>query len=321
MSAYWQQHWYGAASFLFVLVVLTFATVGSEGKLPASFAGVHGGASGMVEEKSWAERKTDEIQSPAEYFVDQDHSGYLGYTIERRRRKVLLEGDYQSRDTWIDVAFVNLRKGKRLVKTFDADVYFGMGNHADFGYFPFLGDGHKQLVISQDVPRGGCQWVVRLSPKFKVLFDGQELGVGREGADLGVVDLDDDGTLEILAWITDFYEFHDKMSMGQIPLPTIVFKYDPTAEKYLPANAQFKNYVYEDLETPAEPDSTLNMEHRSTILNNLFTYIYAGEEKRGWDFFDQNYQPDDKEEIRKRVKEMLRTQPVYNLIYKRGKRK
>jgi hypothetical protein len=162
---------------------------------------------------------------------------------------------------------------------------------------------------------------VSLAPTFKILFDGQKLGLGREASDLDAVDLDDDGGFEIMLPVTDTYEFQDKMSVAQVPLPTIIFKYDPKSETYEPANALFKNYVYEDLEQVAEPDLTLNMDHRSTVLNNLFIFIYAGEEQRGWNFFDQNYQLDDKEEIRSRVKEILRNQPVYNLIYKRGKRK
>jgi hypothetical protein len=321
MSPYWRQHYYGSAAFLIlVLIAVGWATVRPNRNSPQALAGVQGGAKGLVEEKTWAQRKNDEIQKPADFFADLDRSDNQGFTIEKRLRKVLLEsGGKNSPGTWIDVAYVNVRNKSKLTKTFDADVYFGLGNSADFGYFPFLGDGHKQLFISQDVARGGCQWVVRLSPNFKVLFDGQKLGVGREGPDLGVVDLDDDGTFEILAPITDFYEFQDKMSMYQIPLPTIVFKYDPNAEKYLPANAQFKNYVYEELEKVAGQDSTPQTDHRSKILNNLFIYIYAGEEKRGWDFYDDNYQGNDKEEIRKRVKANLRTQPVYYLIYKRNR--
>lgn len=319
MSSYWRQHCYGATSFLvLVLIAVALSSVRPNSNVPKAFAGVQGGAKGVVEVKTWAQQKHEEIQRPADFFVDLDSSGNQGFTIERRIRKVLLESDDEnSPGTWIDVAYINVRNKHRLIKTFDADVYFGLGNSADFGYFPFIGDGHKQLFISQDVYRGGRQWVVRLSPKFKVLFDGQKLRVGREGPDLGVVDLDDDGTLEILAPVTTSYEFHDKMSMSQIPLPTIVFKYDPTAEKFLPANAQFKNYVYEDLEEVVDPDSTLNTDHKSSILNNLFIYTYAGEEKRGWDFFDHHYKPDDKEEIRKRVKAILRSQPVYSLIYKR----
>ena len=320
MSAYWQQHWYGAGGFLFVLLILTFATVGSEGKLPPSFAGVKGGTNGVVEEKTWAERKSDELQSPTDHFVDQDHSAYLGYTVERRQRRVFLEGDDQSLGIWIDVAFVSLKNGKRLVKTFDADIYSGFGNSANFGFFPFLADGNKQLFVSQDAFRGGSQWVVRLTPNLKVLFDGEKLNVGREGYDLSVVDLDDDGTFEIMVPITDTYEFQDKMSPSQVPHPTIIFKYDSASETYLPANSLFKNYVYEDVQPVSMLDSTLQSqaEHRSTLLNNLLTYIYAGEEQRAWKFFEQNYQLHDKEEIRTRVKEMLRTQPVYHLIYRRG---
>lgn len=319
MSSYWLQHCLGAGSFLIALALLTFAAP-LEDSLPEAYVATRGFAGGK--EKPWAERKSEEMQKPADYFVDLDQSGYRGLTITRRLRKVLeTEGYETSQGKWINVGYVDVRDGNKLVKTFDADVYFALGNSADFGFFPFLSGGNKQLFISQDVFRRGRQWVVSLYPKLKILFDGEALCVGREGYDLNAVDLDDDGTFEIMVPVTDTYEFHDKMSMSQIPLPTIVFKYDPDLETYLPANALFKNYVYADLQPVGEPYSSRDMEHRSTILNNLFVYIYAGEEERGWNFFNRNYPLQDKEEIRSRVREILRDQPVYNLIYKRRKRK
>jgi hypothetical protein len=87
------------------------------------------------------------------------------------------------------------------------------------------------------------------------------------------------------------------MSMSEIPLPTIIFKYDPVREEYLPANSLFTSYVFEDLEQVSKPDATLQSQtqHRSSMLNTLLTYIYAGDEKQGWGFYDHNYQLDDKE--------------------------
>jgi hypothetical protein len=293
--------------------------------LPQAFAAFEGGAKGVVEKKTSAQRKDEEIQSPADFFVGQERSGYQGYTIERRLRKVLLDpGGYgNSAGLWIDVAYINLRNENKFVKAFDADVYFGAGNSADFGFFPFLGDGNKQLFISQDIARGGCQWVVSLSPRFRVIFDGQDWSVGREATDLYTVDLDHDGVKEIVAPITDFYVLHDKMGMAAIPLPDIIFKYDQMKRKYLPANPIFKQHALKNLVQVAELEKSVpnNELHVSEVLSNLLTYIYAGEEKQGWHFYDHNYRLDDKEEIRSRVKKILREQPVYNLIYRREKRK
>lgn len=171
--------------------------------------------------------------------------------------------------------------------------------------------------------RGGRQWIVSLAPRFRVIFDGKELGVGREPEDLSAIDLDHDGVFEVVAPVTDFYAFHDKMSMSDIPLPYIVFKYNPAEETYLPANSIYRVYGIENLEEVPTVDPSLRNEfhHRGAVLNNVLIHIYAGDETHAWNYFDQHYQLDDKEEIRRRVKEIQRTQRVYNLIYKTGKKK
>lgn len=277
-----------------------------------------------MEQTKWAQRKDEEIQRPADFFVDQERSGYLGYTIERRVKKHLLYNDETSRPNhFVEVNYVTVRKSGEGLRTFDAGVYSGFGGDANFGYFPFLGGETNQLFISQDIFRGGCQWIVSLSPRFQVIFDIQEFSIGREAWDLGAVDLNKDGVYEITAPVTDFYAFQDKMGMSGIPLPDIIFKYDPTKAKYLPANPTFKSHALKGLVPVTKFDKieVNNARHLSAVLNNLLTYIYAGEEKQGWDFYDHNYQLDDKEEIRTRVVKILREQPVYNLIYKRRKRK
>jgi hypothetical protein len=265
-------------------------------------------------------QETVKVERPADFLVGQDRSGYEGFTIERRLRKALLyPGEANYPNKWVDAAYINVRRGSRLFRTFDAGVYFSMGNSADFGFFPFLGGRTKEVFITQDVPRTGCQWVVSLSPRFRVIFDGRALGLGREDSDFGAIDLDGDGTYEIIVPITDFYEFHDKMSMSDIPLPDIILRYDRKKEKYLPANISFKDYLFEDLRTVPRVDKARQNEfhHRGASLSNLLIYIYAGEETKGWDLYDEQYQLADKEEMRRRVKKILKKQPVYRSVYNR----
>ena len=321
MSAYWQQHWYGAASFLFVLVVLTFATVSSEGKLPASFAGVPGGASGVVEKQSFEDDKNPAIQKPANHFVDQDQSDRLGYTIERRLRKVPLESGDGSKAIWIDMEYIRLRKNKRLVKTFDAGLYFGAGNSADFGFFPFLNNGSEQLFVSQDIYRGGNQWVANLVPKFKVIFDGDDWAVGREAWDLEAVDLDKDGSYEIIAPTCIFYGFAN-LSPGGTPLTRIVFKYSKTSRRYLPANPQFSDYLLaraEHIKSQISPtgDPIDDLNHLSDVLDIVLDYVFTGRQKEAWTFFDQAYKLPDKNKVKTEVQSVLNSSPVYRFIYRR----
>jgi hypothetical protein len=248
---------------------------------------------------------------PADVFVEGDELSVEGFTFHKRSRKARFES-YLG-----EVEYVVAKKGERVLVKFDADPYSPL-NSADFGLFPFLGGKSQQVFISQDLPRGGCQWVVSVSPRFRIIFDGQALGAGREGYDLKALDLDNDGIYEIVAPITAFYQFQDKLYIGAIPLPDIIFKYDLAKQKYLPANPRFKERVFEELaKVPQIKNEELNFEHRSVALSNLLIHIYAGEEKQGWKAFEEDYKLQDKGEMERRVREILRDQPVYKLIYHR----
>jgi hypothetical protein len=251
---------------------------------------------------------------------DDDTLRYEGYTLRKRRRKAKIDypPEATSRPTIIDVSFASLTRGGRLVFNFDADVYFGMGNNTRFGLFPLLGSSSHQLIVSQDVPRRGAQWIARLSPDFQIIFDGKKWQVGREGDDMEIVDLDHDGVYEIALPITDFYLFQDKMSMSEIPLPTIVFEYDERSHHYLPANKLFPNY--------ALPDGAANLLRvdpanetlvRSRVLRVLLDDVYAGQALHGWAVFEREYNLSDKEEMRRRVKSILKSEPVFKFIYRR----
>ncbi len=243
------------------------------------------------------------------------------FTFEKRIRKE--RDDYYEQHSeprkLVDIEYVVVKKGKRVLAKFDVGIGHPLGNRVDFGLYSFLGGNSRQVFISTDVPRGGCQWVVSLSPHFQVIFDGLALNVGREGWDLSVDDFDDDGVYEIIAPITDFYQLQDKLSISAIPLPDIIFKYNRAKQRYLPANRIFKNRVFKRLgQVPnfAEKDS-LNFEQRKVVLSNLLIYVYAGEQAQGWKNFEKDYRHADKAEMKRRVKSILRDQRVYNLIYRR----
>lgn len=244
-----------------------------------------------------------------------------GFTFEKRIRKERNYHYEQRNDprNLVDIEYVIAKKGKRVLGRFDAGIGHPLGNKVNFGLYPFLGRDSRQVFISTDVPRGGCQWVVSLTPRFRVIFDGQALNVGREGFDVSAEDLDDDDIDEIIAPITDFYQLQDKLSISAIPLPEVIFKFDPAKERYLPANPIFKNRVFERLEQVPNFDDkdSFNFKHRAVVLSNLLIYVYTGEQAQGWKNFERDYQHEDKAELKRRVKAILRDQPVYNLIYPR----
>ncbi len=254
-------------------------------------------------------------------FVEEEQLAYNGYVVSRLHQSVTLDYPHEFKPSarQIDVSYAVVTQKNREVAKFDAGYYGGYGNSTRFGLFAFLGRPIKQLVVSQDVSRGGTQWVVSLVPRFHVIFDGQYWGVGRETDDMRVEDLDQDGVLEILVPITDFYDLQDKMSISEIPLPTVIFKYNEKAERYLPANKMFREYALHNVEGYNQGiDSSDELFARSRILRILLDEVYAGEREKGWAFFEINYKLADKEELRKRIKSLLRDQPVYRFIYHEG---
>ena len=261
---------------------------------------------------------SDEESRITDAFVKGDKLNYKSYLMQERYKKVKLDypREMKAPPLWVEVSYAVITRKRRFIAKFDGGIYFGDGNSTRFGLWSFLGDKTKQLVVSQDIFRGGTQWVASLSPHFHIIFDGPAWGVGREADDMGVIDLDGDGVYEITVPITDFYELQDKLSISQIPLPEIMFKYDPLKGKYLPANPLFPRYLIKGIGT-AEEEVSGNDQFaiRSAVLDKLLTYIYVGREREAWAFYDRAYTLDDREEIKRRVKSILRKQPVYKFIY------
>jgi hypothetical protein len=248
-------------------------------------------------------------------FVDGDSLSYDGFEIVKLEKKVkyYYPPEMKSPPDLLDASYAVLKKNGRVVAKFDG-VYHGMGNTTDFGLFPFLGGGAKQLAVSLTIPRGGRHWVVGLSSAARVIFDSGDYGVGREEFSV-IIDIDKDGVYEISLPLTEFYMF-ESMNTAETPLPEIVFKYDGKARKYLPANPSFQSYVLRGIEDevsrlrPGEGNSYI-----SERLDILLRYIYAGKEEVGWDFFDREYRLPDKEQMKSKVKAVLRNEGAYKYIY------
>jgi hypothetical protein len=252
--------------------------------------------------------------------VREDALTHEGYTV-RRRGKRLGRGDAPGRAGNPEAAYAVLERGGKVLLRFDAGVYNGGLNSIGFGLFPFLGGASKQLIVSQDAPRQGRQWIVSLSPSPRVIYDGPAFAAGREVDDLHVADFDGDGVYELAAPLTTFYGFRDwALSPSATPLPEVVFRYDEKAGRYLPANARFRQQLLKDVEEakskvrgPAPPESPES--HLSDILSVVLAHVFAGDERGGWEFYEKTYGLPDKAEVRRETEAELRAQPVYRFIY------
>jgi hypothetical protein len=266
---------------------------------------------------------TGDPERPSHFYLDERRWNFKGYVIVERSRRA--RWDYGEKPKasaqGVDVSYIAVERGSKVLAKFDADVYFGLGNSANFAPFPFLGSETQQLFISQDIFRGGRQWIVSLSPRFRIIFDGYRFSVGREGYDLGAIDLDKDGMYEIIVPLTCFYGFAN-LSPASTPLPTIVFKYNVKSEKYLPANVLFREYLLRDVDKqkaaikPAEDQ----MGHLSDILSITLDYLFAGEEREAWTFFDESYKLPDRKKMKAAIRAEIKNHPVYRFIYKKTAR-
>lgn len=278
-------------------------------------------AGGQPSEQATPNPEIDESNRLSDAFVDDEQLGYNGYVVSKLYKRVTLDypPECKCAPARLDVSYAVITRKNIDVAKFDAGIYQGLGggNRTHFGLYPFLGGPMKELVVSQEVSRGGTQWVATLTPRLHIIFDGPAWGAGREAYDMEIKDFDADGVYEITVPITDFYDLQDKMPISGIPLPTIIFKYDVKAKRYLPANKLFPEYALQ--EVPAYRygvDSTDEFFARSRILHVLLDYVYAGKRDEGWSFFDRTYKLSDREEVRQRVNALLKDQPVYKFIYR-----
>jgi hypothetical protein len=199
------------------------------------------------------------------------------------------------------------------------------------GLFPFLGRVGKQLVVEQYTGGAHCCTVYHvydLGAELRTLFDGGEFGIDEIGEDMNVLDIDGDGryefTLDVMA-----FDYFLTSHAGSV-FPTAVFAYDERAGKYMPANRKFSAYLLRGVAREARKveesnrrttfrlprvRQTFHGEHFRAVLDVLLKYVYAGEEQKGWAFFEKNYMLADKSEVEAAVKTRLRQSAVYCAAY------
>jgi hypothetical protein len=247
-------------------------------------------------------------------FVAVDSISYNGYEIVRLNKTV--RDKEQGRDILMTSAI--LKSGGRTVATFGGVYDFLGENTTGFGLAPLLGNDTKQLVISETVRRGGRHWIVDISSDGATLFDSNEWEGGNE--EVCIHDFDGDGVEEISLAITSFWGFWH-MAMAESPLPSVVFKYEPNRRKYMPDKSAFVRgltHIDEDVRTidpDEDPREGLKGPYLATRLDILLRYVYAGRESDGWSFFDKTYNLKDKQDVKREIKHILNTEPVYRFVY------
>lgn len=205
------------------------------------------------------------------------------------------------------------------------------GPFVRFGLFPVLGDGARQLVVEQEIHRGWRHWVVDLSSdRPRVVFDSGDYPVGHA---LRAADLDGDGRFELIQNLHTFwfFNFHKTnwLDNTNSPLIEVVFKYDPAAREYVPANHEFRDFALRGVGRateqvrrererlrPGGPTSAL----LGAVLEVSLSHLYAGRAAEGWEFYERQYDSPDREDVKAQVRKALASDPVYRAITRRGRR-
>ncbi len=255
--------------------------------------------------KSTEVKKQNEIVPLSEHFTSQDSLAYNGFVVKKAFHKLKPKDLPEA-----EIVDLVIQKNGRILLKFDG-IYYPLGNDLDFGLFSFLGSDEKQLAVSDTIPRGGVHYVVSLFPQPKVLFASSDWNIGREEFD--VIDLNNDGIYEI-SLIAVFDEF-EKLPKSDVPFTNIYFRYDITTEKFLPANHLNRDFALRDID---EQKAQINRQDKESqfadVLAVTLEYIYAGEEKQAWKFFDKEYDFDDREARKQKIKSILLSDPIYKFV-------
>ena len=258
---------------------------------------------------------TDEKRIVIEDIVaERDSLKYEGYEIKKFLTKKKEKGESDSPVAEINDAVLQ-KNGKTLLK-FEG-VYYPLGNLIEFGLFSFLGDQKKQLIVYETTNRYGRVWIVSLSPKPKILFDSEDWG--GFGEFVYIEDIDGDGKYEISLQTEKSFSFEN---IAHINVPQIGydFRYDSKKERFLPANENFQDLYSKGLNERASKIEPLNSssgfdeEIIKDFIETFLIYIYAGKENEAWEFFDKEYNLEDKENRKEKIKAVLSEDPIYKFI-------
>jgi hypothetical protein len=250
-----------------------------------------------------------------------DNLSYKDYQVRTRVGKK--PGPWGREAAW---EVVLTHKGKEA-EVFPNDAQFSDYNR--FGFFPLLGGDAKQLIILQYTGGAHCCEVARvyeLGDSPRQIFDG-----GDYDLELGfdVNDLDGDGIFELSESLGTF-DYFDRCSHATSPAaPSAIFRYDAKTKKYVPANDRFKSVlskaVEKDIDELRDFEKKTDFadfrdedgEYLGKLLSVVVAYLYAGDERRGWEFFDREYRLSDKEKIKLHLSATLATDSFYSQLYAR----
>jgi hypothetical protein len=238
-------------------------------------------------------------------YTEEDKLTYSGYEVLKMTRRVKASNP----KGYTEVDYAVLKLNGKIVATFDGRPE--QLSEVRFGLFPFLDGETKQLLVEQTSNKFWQYWILELSPRLKVIFDGGKYDLVHE---LRIIDLDRDGRYELVQGLGTFWYFN---MLGNVdsPRPPIIFKYEAHQGRYIPANQEFQKVALEDIEQRINKARKLRALNHAAALDILLRFLYAGKKHEAWSFYEREYKEADKEEYKSEINKKLRKDAVYRAIY------
>jgi len=263
------------------------------------------------------ERISSRRGHPAQVYTDLDTLVYNHYTIVN---------SFDAQDTSSGAHSVTIYKSGKLIYQHPEGVEQREFNQ--FGLVSLLGDSSKQLVIQQYSGGAHCcwtAWVLDLSDSIRFLYQSEDYP--EVGYELGISDLDNDGVTELSQAIIAF-DYFDRLSHADSPVSVAYFRFSKEKGRYVLANREFSRLILariaqEEDSVKAAAD-TLNPAafgdengvYLSAVLQVVINYVYAGQRDTGWNFFDKWYSLGDKEDMKKKIQDVLAESKIYQELYR-----
>jgi len=249
-------------------------------------------------------------QSLEASFVQDKKIAYKGYLIS------------SSYDPHTRIAFATIKlRGKFLARMKQTDNFL---NSTQMALVSLLGKGTKQVIIEQSTLGNKCCFYYRiydLFPRFRLIFASERYPVGHDRPE--IVDLDKDGIAELVMddLIITFAEW---LAFISSPRPTVIFKYEKRAARYLPANRKFAGHILRGVEEDFAKVKEMNRDIEGAssegylmhFLEVFSRLVYAGRARKAWAFYDKQYKLRDKGVFRTEIKRWLIKDPVFRSIYR-----
>ncbi|HEX4949432.1 MAG TPA: hypothetical protein VFZ34_22345, partial [Blastocatellia bacterium] len=236
----------------------------------------------------------------------------LGFTARSKSRRMPIPHLRAEKQ----IQYATLEKDGKILTRFDGGIELLASIR--FGLISLFRGEERQLVVEQTSNKYWRYWIMRLSPKFEVIYDSGDYDTIYH---LRTVDADNDGNLEIIQNLGTFwYTSYDNLYS---PRPEIIFHYDPQKRRFLPANHKFQSLVLGDIEdrlstlNKIKADKLDQWQLGAGFFDVMLRYLYAGRKKEGWEIFErESFPPTNKEELRKEINGHLKKDAIYQAIYK-----